>query len=317
MNMKKKNLLFLAVVAAAAVLTGCLGSDDNPEYEKVKPVEPGLYIYMAAQSQNEVALQPADAALRLAILQAEAAKQGKPDELDYVIVEGAGNVKTLLFGANTKIRKEGTDFVITYAGSGGMPMYDVYARMGEVRVRTLGRMLDQTDETAAWTVALASQTWTVSSDRTVTLTSTGATRVFRRDAGYAIEFDGGTSYLAKDKPAEWSGRFVWRPADADDLSFSAMKEKTIAFSGSGEGRTIWLLDGKTQTRMRYEVEGGEYRPSLAGNRQLTAGTEVGRLTDPADYSAEAYPVPDVTVEWETTGERIGYSVTYNGTTVEF
>lgn len=315
--MKKKNLLCLAFVAAFAALTGCLGSDENPEYEKVKPVEPGLYIYMAAQSQNEAALQPADAALRLAILRAEAAKQGKSDELDYVIVEGAGNVKTLLFGANTRIHKDGDDFVITYAGSGGSPMFDVYARMGEVRVRTQGVPLDETDEATPWTIVLASQTWSLSADRTVTLTSTGGTKVYRRDAEYAIEFDDGTSYLLKDKPAAWSGRFVWRPADADDLSFSGMKEKALSFTGWGEGHTFWLLDGKTQTRMRYEVEAGEYRPSLAGNRQLTAGTEVGRLTDPADYSTEAYPAPDVTVKWETTDQRIGYTVTYNGTTVEF
>ncbi len=43
----------------------------------MRPVQPGMYIYEMTTNQDKLAMRPANAALRLAILLAEAEKQGE------------------------------------------------------------------------------------------------------------------------------------------------------------------------------------------------------------------------------------------------
>lgn len=69
--MRKFYLISLAA-AAALSLTGCLKSEGNDLFKKLEPVRPGIAIYNAAHPQNVLSMQSADAALRLAMLLAEA-----------------------------------------------------------------------------------------------------------------------------------------------------------------------------------------------------------------------------------------------------
>ena len=73
-TMRKFYLISLAA-AAALSLTGCLKSEGNDLFKKLEPVRPGIAIYNAAHPQNVLSMQSADAALRLAMLLAEAEKQ--------------------------------------------------------------------------------------------------------------------------------------------------------------------------------------------------------------------------------------------------
>lgn len=70
-TMRKFYLISLAA-AAALSLTGCLKSEGNDLFKKLEPVRPGIAIYNAAHPQNVLSMQSADAALRLAMLLAEA-----------------------------------------------------------------------------------------------------------------------------------------------------------------------------------------------------------------------------------------------------
>ena len=76
------------MAAAAAMLTGCLKSTDSSS--KFSPVAPGLDIYSCAGNQTQVALLPANSAIRLGMLLAEAEKQGKTEELESFAGDGAG-----------------------------------------------------------------------------------------------------------------------------------------------------------------------------------------------------------------------------------
>ena len=68
-----KNFLFVAAVASM-VFTGCINEDDT--YKKLQPVEKGINIYNWTSSQYSMAAEQANIGLRMAMLVAEAHKQG-------------------------------------------------------------------------------------------------------------------------------------------------------------------------------------------------------------------------------------------------
>ncbi|MEG2365912.1 MAG: hypothetical protein RSB29_04070 [Alistipes sp.] len=317
MIVKSKFRLLGLAIFAVAMLTGCLNSDDNDGQNKWTPVEPGLYIYNAATAQNNIALQPADIAIRLAILRAEALKQGKADDLNLIVVEGMGNIKTLLFGSTTKIKVEEGGYMIAYAGGGGASSFDQFARFGEIRVRTRGVELAQTTQETPWTVELVSEKITFDDRRSakVVMTSTGGTSIYNNDGHYEISFRGSLASIRPNVVSDWAGVFVWTPATPADLSFSALQKSTFNFKGSAAGRAFWTLNGTSALNMSYALKEGKFTPSVAGSGQLVSGVETCRLTDPADYNVTTYPAPDVKVTWTLENDRLSYMVDYNGHTV--
>ena len=144
--MHKFNHMFVAA-AAALMLTGCLKSEGDDLFKKLEPVRPGIAIYNAAHPQNMLSMQSADAALRLAMLMAEAEKQaaeaeekgeepGNPLDVEYLkkIEVSGSNLKNLLFGYNTELEKIPAGFRIIYNGSKGS--YDASNREGSSTVVT-------------------------------------------------------------------------------------------------------------------------------------------------------------------------------------
>lgn len=197
-TMRKFYLISLAA-AAALSLTGCLKSEGNDLFKKLEPVRPGIAIYNAAHPQNVLSMQSADAALRLAMLLAEAEKQaaaaveqeqepGDPFDVEYlkkIQVSGA-NLQNLLFGYNTELEKIASGFRIRYNGSKGS--YDAYNRTGSYIVMTGDRQLAATDADNLWTVSIDTPVeMTAGSDEKVTCEG-GSTRI-HADAtgGYVIE----------------------------------------------------------------------------------------------------------------------------------
>lgn len=83
-----------------------------------------MNIYSMTMTQNAVAMQPANAGIRLAMLLAEAAEAVSPRpsskdvDLTKLKIEGNSNsVMTLLFTAGTKIERQANgDYKITYNG---------------------------------------------------------------------------------------------------------------------------------------------------------------------------------------------------------
>ena len=114
------NKLFATIVLAAFALSGCIKEDDS--YKELLPLQPGMNIYNMTMTQNVVAMQPANAGIRLALLLAEAAKQKDSDtelkdvDLTKLKIEGNSNsVISLLFTAGAKIeRQDDGSYEITY-----------------------------------------------------------------------------------------------------------------------------------------------------------------------------------------------------------
>ncbi len=317
-TMKKNDLIRAAAIAVVTLgLTSCLNSNKD-EYDKVEPVRPGIYIYNAGHSQNEAAMQPADIALRLAILRAEAEKQGQTD-LSAVTV-GGQNVKTLLFGLFTKIAEDETEagtYVIEYRSSGGQRPYDTYSRTGTVRVQTQGVALEQTDASKRWTVSLVSDKLTVTGGSSITIASTGDTYLYYQDGACEIGFSNLLSE-ADARKASWSGTFALTTEKKEGLSFSALEGSSFGLNGSARGTSFWTFNGISGAGMSYSVTDGKYQPSRTGSAsKIMGGTERCSLTSPMDYNIADYPSPDVQVEWTVTGNTLSYAVTYNGTTVKF
>lgn len=311
--------MWAGILAALTMgLASCLDSNKDV-YDKVEPVRPGIYIYNAAHSQNEAAMQPADIVLRLAILRAEAEKQGKLDDLTAVTVNGQ-NVKTLLFGIYTKISEDESEagtYVIEYRNSGGQRPYDTFSRTGSVSVKTQGVALEQTDASLRWTASLSSEKLTVTGGSAVTITSTGDTYVYRQNDAYEIGFNNAISEVDRRK-ASWSGTFTWTTDKDGGLSFSSLEGASFELDGSARGTSFWTFNGVSSAGMNYSVTDGNYQPSRTGSAsQIMGGTEECGLTSPMDYNIADYPSPDVKVVWSVTGNTLSYAVTYNGTTVNF
>ena len=135
------NKLFATIVLAAFALSGCIKEDDS--YKELLPLQPGMNIYNMTMTQNAVAMQPANAGIRLALLLAEAAKQYPDTELKDVDltklkIEGNSNsVISLLFTAGAKIeRQDDGSYEITYNEDYQQP--DGFYLKGSVLVRTNG-----------------------------------------------------------------------------------------------------------------------------------------------------------------------------------
>ncbi len=317
--MKRNKLIWMAVVAAVALgQTSCLNSDSD-FHDEAAPVRPGIYIYNAAHSQNEAAMQPADVALRLAVLRAEAEKQGKTGDLNSVTVDGQ-NVKTLLFGMYTQIAEDESEagtYVIEYRNSGGQRPYDIYSRTGTVRVKTQGVALERTDAAKRWSVSLGSEKLAITGGSSVAVLSTGETELYFEGGVCRIGFSNALSE-ADGRKASWSGDFELTTEMKEGLSFSGLKDASFELDGSARGTSFWSFNGTTSAAMSYTVTDGKYQPSRTGSPStIMGGTELCGLTSPMDYNPADYPSSEVKVVWTVSGNMLSYAVTYNGTTVNF
>ena len=99
------NKLIATIALAALAFTSCIKENDT--WKEMLPVQPGMYIYQLATDQDKLAMRPANAALRLAMLLAEADKQGEDvlsaDLKEIVVKKGDASIKVweTLFGAHT------------------------------------------------------------------------------------------------------------------------------------------------------------------------------------------------------------------------
>ena len=224
------NKIFATIVLAAFALSSCIKEDDS--YKELLPLRPGMNIYSMTMTQNAVAMQPANAGIRLAMLLAEAAKQYPETELKDVDltklkIEGNSNsVMTLLFTAGTKIERQADgDYKITY--NGDYQQYDGFFLKGSMLVKTGG--VEQLKDTNG------SQTWQVEIEEGLTLsarsdigTSTvvnmegGSTTLYNEGLSYTVSLSGiSASFENSSVSSSWRGDFSLRGANADSSIRSA------------------------------------------------------------------------------------------------
>lgn len=312
------NKLIATIALAALAFTSCI--KENNIWEEMRPVQPGRHIYQLATNQDKLAMRPANAALRLAMLLAEADKQGEDvlsaDLKEIVVKKGDASIKVweTLFGAHTKLERQGEDYLITYSDEAQLP--DGFFMAGSVLVKTNGaKVLNQSSYSAPWTVEMQDLKVFVYSD-------TGMRQAFNFDGGETtLYFDGDDSYIINassfrihldnvDASSNWSTikPYTLRAEDSS-LAYSLCSGKDFKVEGSASGPTVYSSDMTQAVGMGYELTNGVYR-----GMQIISGTQECRFLSPLEYDTTKYPASSVTYEWsyDSSTNTVFQKIRYNG-----
>lgn len=312
-----KKLLFV-LAAASLTLSSCLKEDNS--YKKRLPLLPGEQIYERARIQNNIAMQPANAAMRLAILVAEAEKQKDPQtgevpELTKVTVKDV-NVYDRLFGKSgtggTLIEKQDNgDYKLKFDPQ---TMDTYYKCKGTMTIATNGAPL-LSDVDSKWTVTLDPgfqvliyMTGGGASYQPVNLEAMSI-ELFKSGEIYAIRNRNLVASFTDSKiKSNWSGVFELTPPQGGEvLAYSDITNKMFTFNGSSSGETAFTVDNTTSAQMDYIVRDGLFNTYY----QILGGTETCKL-----YNGDpiAFPSPDVTCEWSLSedGRQLSRTIRYNG-----
>lgn len=287
----KKGLIAL-LLALPMAFSSCLnGSGAEPD-----PVGPGITIYNATHVKWQVALVPADAAIRLAMLLAEAELQH--EDWSEVQVDGASLVEKL-FSNYATIEQVGTTFRIEFEKS------DWYYYSGTVVVETNGTSWG--DDDFAWTVSTSGLKASVSNGYTSVsydYTDGATTRLFE-GMGLGIELSEMKVKNAYDTLLDgWSGRF-----DLEGISSMAYSAcKGVEFKMNGNARDAALSWKELNTR--YKGVENTWTGRTVGQR--LSGEVTCRFAS-NDYDQKAFPSDWVLIKFSDNGQS--HLITYNGTTV--
>lgn len=310
------NKLIATIALAALAFTSCIKENDT--WKEMLPVQPGMYIYQLATDQDKLAMRPANAALRLAMLLAEADKQGEDvlsaDLKEIVVKKGDASIKVweTLFGAHTKLERQGEDYLITYSDEAQLP--DGFFMAGSVLVKTNGaKVLNQSSYSAPWTVEMQDL-------KVFAYTNTGLRSAFNFDGGEtSLYFDGADSYIIGassfrihldnvDASSNWTGRYTLRAEDSS-LAYSLCSGKDFKVEGGASGPTLYSSDMTQAVGMGYELINGVYR-----GMQIISGTQECRFLSPLEYDTTQFPASSVTYEWsyDSSTNTVFQKIRYNG-----
>lgn len=309
------NKFFATIALAALAFTSCI--KENNSYEEIRPVLPGQSIYQYGMNQNILAMVPANAGMRLAMLLAEAAKQNPGTDLADIdlgtIIVSNKKVQDVLFRAGTKIeRQTNGDYKITYDES--IQMHDGLYMSGSILVVTNGvELLSDTGYGSAWSVEMQNLQGKLYGQ-------TGMAEVYKMESGATrIYSDGGDSYHIEVSSfrasvnessfsSNWGGSFTLTPEDAS-LAYSLCAGKLFNVEGSASGPTLFSQNNITNLGMSYELTEGRYQ-----GLQIVSGTQECRFTSYADYDTAVYPSPTVTYVWtlDTGANTYYWKIYYNG-----
>ena len=312
------NKLFATIVLAAFALSGCIKEDDS--YKELLPLRPGMNIYSMTVTQNAVAMQPANAGIRLAMLLAEAEKQKdsgtelKDVDLTKLEIE-VGNkryaVLNLLFTAGTKIeRQENGDYKITY--NGDYQQYDGFFLKGSMLVKTGGvEQLKDTHGSQVWQVEIEEGlTLSARSDigtSTVLNMEDGSTTLYNEGLSYTVSLSGiSASFENSSVSSSWRGDFSLSSPNAD-LVYSECRGKDFKVSGDAGGYSMYTGIDSSNLSMSYYLSSG----SVYRSGQIIEGTQECSF-ESFNYDTAAYPSPDVKYVWSNDGNKLYQKIYYNG-----
>lgn len=320
--MMKKIFAFLLL--AMVTLTSCLDSE-NP-YEKYDPILPGLEIYELAYSQFDLAIQPAHAAFRLAILLAEAEKQGMMDTF-LEVKDGDRTVKDILFGRTTSVQRLASPenaYRITYA-----PQFSVheYFYEGSLLVKTGGLQLAETAPVGdapqrVWSVECENFKIQIPGSYPAVIydfKGAGTTQLYTSATGeYVIDLSDMDLYSNISRlTSNWGGMLSLLPLnETHSLAYSDCKGADFSAACEFSGETFIAWSDSGNTRVSYNIEpGSKYR--FGGS--VFVGTIICELLDITDFDPITFPSAEVrfdSVYNEKTREQT-VLVTYNGTQIAF
>lgn len=304
--------IFATLMLAALALSSCVKENDS--YKDWLPVQPGQYIYTYVMTQNRVAMQAADAGMRVAVMAAEVAKQRAAGDDGVTVATVKYNNRLLLsalFNSGTKIAETADGYMLTFSKEYLMP--DGFHLEGSLLVRTGGAA--ELANGAEWSVEMQSDFKLYSDSAYGSVQSQvnmyGGTTTLKdnqdgswtiRLSGIAAEVDGsniGSSYWSTSDEG-----FVIRPEDEDvTLAYSSCHGETFVVNGSASGLSIYAnMSGSRPLSMSYTVTDG-----LFVGLQIIGGTQECGFTSTADYDTTVYPAPDVRVEWTNGQSRIFYN----------
>lgn len=310
--MMKKFLFVAAAVVASMVFTGCINEDDT--YKKLQPVQQGINIYNWTSSQYSMATEQANIGMRMAMLVAEADKQGV-EKLEDVKIEGV-SIKSKLLGTSSTIEKTTTGYKITFK-----PAYmdmDGYSREGAVLI--------DTGEAPLLEEAVAGKVWTVTFDEKLVLTATngnasvkaslvgGSTQLYNdKNGAYAISIANQACYLdsGSNFTSNWGGRMTLKPENMNFTYSDCVGEKFVVKEGLLYGPSFYTMDNATHLELSMTLSNVEYYTKSS----IREGKIEAMMTGGYDFTA--FPSPKVTVQYAVSadGKKLLTTITYNGNTV--
>lgn len=304
--------IFATLMLAALALSSCVKENDS--YKDWLPVQPGQYIYTYVMTQDRVAMQAANAGMRVAVMAAEVAKQRAAGEDEVTIGTVKYNNQLLLsalFNSGTKIEETDDGYMLTFSKDYLMP--DGFHLEGSLLVRTGGAA--ELANGAEWSVEMQSDFKLYSDSAygsvqsqvnmyggTTTLTDNQDGSYTIRLSGIAAEVDG--SHIGSSNWSTSDEGFVLRPEDEKvTLAYSSCHGETFRINGSASGLSIYAnMSGSRPLSMSYTVTDG-----LFVGLRIIGGTQECEFTSTSDYDTAGYPAPDVRVEWTNGQSRIFYN----------
>lgn len=304
--------IFATLMLAALALSSCVKENDS--YKDWLPVQPGQYIYTYVMTQDRVAMQAANAGMRVAVMAAEVAKQraAGDDEVTIGTVKYNGRpLLSALFNSGTKIEETDDGYMLTFSKDYLMP--DGFHLEGSLLVRTGGAA--ELANGAEWSVEMQPDFKLYSDSAygsvqsqvnmyggTTTLTDNQDGSYTIRLSGIAAEVDG--SDVGSSNWSTSDEGFVLRPEDEKvTLAYSSCHGETFRINGSASGLSIYAnMSESRPLSMSYTVTDG-----LFVGLRIIGGTQECEFTSTSDYDTAVYPAPDVRVEWTNGQSRIFYN----------
>lgn len=313
------NRIFATLTLAALALSSCIKENDS--YKDLLPVQPGQYIYSYVTTQDRVAMQAANAGMRVAVLAAEVAKQrgNAEEEAEEVTVANVKynnrSVLSLLFNSGTKIEEVEQGYKLTFNKSYQMP--DGFYLEGSLLVETGDK--PELADGAVWSVVMQSDFKLYSSSysgETQINMNGGSTRIADNgDGSYTIQISNIAAAIegSSSGASDWSSMtgFTVRPSDDEvTLAYSSCVGKAFEVNGSASGYSIYSnMYGSSPLQMSYSVTDGLYIGT-----QIVSGTQECEFSSPFDYDTSAYPAPDVryVYSFDEASRRYSFRIYYNG-----
>lgn len=327
--------LYVMLAAVAVMMSSCLNSN-NDEYNQIAAIQPGIMLRTVGKVQNDLAMDPANMAIRLGVFLAEAEKQGCADDWSKMTDVSYGttkySLKQFLFGKDAVITRPVSGNVYTIKFDDSRAAADSYdSRKGTFAIDTKGVALQAATAANPWSVSIADEGATIKYQSS-TLFGTGymmvvkampTMNVYYNNQSLVVSFSNFSSYMTSvNDPSEseaisnWAGLFniiVANPstgAAPADFSYSTLYDNKINFtlSGAGNGKVYASFNGKTVTTMRYLVDSITplvYKPALSFFKIYSGEENVSAL---ADDLSTAYPSNSVKYTWSENS----YTISYNG-----
>ena len=286
--MMKKGLIAL-LLALTMVLPSCLNtSDSEPD-----PMAPGISIYRVAYTKNQLAMVPADAAVRLAMLLAEAEAQG--ERWSDVEVDGK-SVKQVLFSNDATITEEGTKYTIEFQKSGWYYYY------GNVEVETNGT--SWSDDDFDWTITTSGLKADVNNGWTTVVyeySDEGTTRLYNGPSDLTISLSNMKLMSSYDNMLleGWTGLFNVEGFG----TYSDCHGKELKLNGEARDSSLsWKVEN-----VHYKGVENQYTGQFVG--QILSGKVTCAFVTP-NYDKTEYPSSYVTINFSNNGQS--YTIRYNG-----